>query len=352
MGILYHEQEFDDDYSRDIIARIRDLSPELDDYVVTEKYLLETQPENLTPLWLRNRLLVKTIDQLTDRGIFLNQDTDDALDAPILVDAIITLRAKFDDDRLYAFLVKHQAIRDELNELLDDDCLTDVIACCARNVPLDEGWESLNTLINNRPGILRSTKEFNDLILKTFERCDRLGDNEVVPEDDMDKMLSYVKFLGERKSKILSIAQTIYSADDHGTPNEDKKELVAEVMQTFEKQLSHPRALRQFVDEEFTPKSFIEKLRSFYVSTWNHCFEYYITADHQQVIPSDLEMAILVATLYVDAPDPDHARVHVVEVFENLIDQLGDRYNLFREIIDRILGNIIIVEGGMNNAIK
>lgn len=352
MGILFHEQPFDDVYSQEIIRRARELSSELDDYLVTEKYLLETDQDNLTPLWLRNRLLIKLVEQLNDRGIYLNQDTDDILDAPILVEAVLTLRAKFDEDRLYAFLSKHQTIREEIQEALGDDCLDDVISCCHRAVPLDEGWESLVDLSSERPGLIRSDDVFNDLITRVLERCDRLGDNEVVPEDDMQKIFRYIKFLGDRKTKILKIASVIYGSNDDGSSNSDKREVVATMMQRFESQLSAPKALREFADEEFEPKSFIEKRRAFYVSSWRHCFEYYLTPDHQKVIPSDLEMAVLVATLYVDAPDPDHARVYVVEVFENLVDQLGDRYNLFREIIDRALGNIVIVEGGLSNAIK
>ena len=351
MGLIYQEPHFDDVYSQEIIAKARELSPELDEWVVTQRYLQETIEENLTPLWMRNRLLVKLVEQLNDRGIFFNQDTDDLLDSPVLIDAILTLRSKFDQDRLYDFLKYHQSLREELAELLDDDCIEDVIDCCSRTMQLDEGWESLSKLLANRVGILRSTGDFNTLLTQVFDRCELLGDECIVPESDMDKMLEYSRYLAERKTKISSIAQIIYSSNESGQQLEDLKEIAAETMSSFEKELSRPSALRQFIDDrEFTPKSFIEKRRSFFVSKWRHCFEYWISPEHQNLFPSDLEVAILVATLYTDAPDQEHARVYVVETFENLIDQLGDRYEKFREMIDKALGNLVIVEGGVNNA--
>ena len=351
MGISYLEPRFDDGYSQEIIAKARELSPELDEWVVTQRYLLEAiQPEVVDCRWLRNRLLVKLIEQLNDRGIFLTQETDDILDAPVLIDAVLTLRAKFDQDRLYDLLKVHQSLREDLTELVDDDCIDDVIDCCSRTLPLDEGWESLSKLLANRVGIFRSTNVFNDLLTEVFARCERLGDEPVVPEDDMGKILTYAQFLADRKAKISKIAQVIYSSNDQGETKTDLKEIVVDKMTNFESELSRPRALREFVDDaEFTPKSYIEKLRSFYISKWRHCFEYWILPEHQQLFPSDLEAAVLVATLYVDAPDPEHARVYVVETFENLVDQLGERYDKFREMIDKALGNLVIVEGGMNN---
>lgn len=352
MGTTYHEQPFDDQYSKEIIAKVRELSVELDEWIATERYLLEaTAPECIDSLWIRNRLLIKVVEQLNDYGILFSQDADQMVDSPLLVDAILTLRSKFDPDRFFKFLSKHQSLRDDLNELVDDDCISDIVEQCSRVMQIDEGWESLSKLIANQPNLLRSTQKFNDLLTTTFARCDRLGDPEVVPEDDMSKMLTYTSFLSERKTKIANIVSIIYSSNEHGVQLQDKLEIAREAMVNFEAELSRPRALREFIDDaEFTPKSFIEKLRSFYASKWRHCFEYWIQPEHQTLFPSDLEAAILVATLYVDAPDPEHARVHVVEVFENLIDQLGDRYTQFRDIIDKAIGNIVIVEGGVINA--
>ena len=121
---------------------------------------------------------------------------------------------------------------------------------------------------------------------------------------------------------------------------------VAEIMKNFEKELSRPSAIRKYIDGEVAPKQFVEQYRLPFLGRWKHCLEFWVAIADHQAIPSDIEMAILVATLYVDAPDPQHARIHVVSVFENLIDVLGDRYNTFREIIDKALGNLVVVERG------
>lgn len=352
MGIVQREPTFDDDYSREIIARARDLSPEIDEYVITQRYLLETQEENLTPEWLRNRVLTQVIGQLAGQGILFNQDSDVILDQPLLIDAVLVLRSKFDKDKFVDLLKEHQELRDELTELVDDDCIADIIDCCSRNLPLDEGWESLSKLIADRPGIIFSVAEFNELIDESIERCQRLGDDPIFSDDDMGKMLEYSKFLADRKNKIAKIASTIYSTSDAGVKNDDRMSIVLEAMKDFEKELSRPDAIRQYIDGEFTPGSFIEKRRAFHLSKWRHCIEFYLAQEVDDVeaprfYPSDMETSILVATLYVDAPDKTHARVYVVEMFENAADQLGDRYPKFRELIDKALGNLVVVEGAI-----
>lgn len=351
MGMVQHDQPFDDAYSKEIIARIRELSPDLDEYVVTQQYLTETQEENLSPLWLRNKLLVKLNDELNESGIFINMEIDDMLDQPLFIETMLTLKAKFLEDKLFMFLKDHQETRNDLSELVNDDCITDVIECCSRNFPLDEGWESLANIEANRPGILRSTDKFNDLLTIVIERCERLGDDEVANDSETDKMLEYLKYLAQRKSKIVEIASVIYSSDDGGKQDISKEQIITDALVRFESEMSRPKMIREYIDGPESVKTFVDNHRQPFLNKWHHCFEFWLETADKAAIPSNLEAAILVATLYVDAPDPDHARVHVVEVFENLIDQFGDRYPVFRDIIDRALGNLVVVEGRVNNEI-
>lgn len=354
MGVVLHEQTFDDEYSKEIIEKARKLSPEIEEWFLTQRYLLEVdQQEVVDSEWLRNRMLCKIVDQLTDRGIVINQELNGMLDAPIFIDLILTLRAKFDQDNLYSFLVQRQELREEIAELLDDDCVDDVIEHCHLAMPIDEGWESLRKFNEERPGILMSTGVFTQMIEEVLARCDRLGDTSLVADDDMDHLLAYSKFLSDRKVKITDIASVIYATNDDGSINEDKKLMVIDLMREFESELSRPKAVRMFIDDsnEFDPKNYVEKLRSFYLSKWLHCLEYWTSQEHREEIPTDLTVAIMVATMFVDAPDKTHARAHVVETFENAIDLIGSRYDAFRDKIDRALGNLVVVEGGMNNAL-
>lgn len=351
MGIVNHDQPFDDTYSQDIIQRIRSVSTDLDEYVVTQQFLVETQEENLSPLWLRNRLLVKLVEQLHELGIYINLDTDDAIDQPVFVEAIITLFAKFGENRLYEFMKEHRDVADEVMQILDVDCVSDVVEYLNRTFPLDEGWNSIAALLDNRPGILRSTSDFVELISDTYDEVCKLGEEELVPESDMDKMLRYNSYLMERKKKISNIACAIYAIDENGKDNQDKRQIVRERMINFEKELSRPSAIREFIDGEVEPKQFVEQRRMFFLSKWKHCFEYWVSVADEAAIPSEIEAAILVATLYVDAPDPEHARIYVVSTFENLLDQFGKRYPIFRDIIDRALGNLVVIEKGVDDAI-
>lgn len=351
MGTVSSGQEVDDEYSKEIIAKIRGLSPELDEYYVTESYLLEADQDVITATWLRNRLLIKVIDQLHDRGIDINLDTDKLLDSPLLIDAVLTLRSKFDADNLFELLRDHQDLREEISELLDDDCIEDVITTCNKLLPIDEGWDSLVNLLELRPEILRSSAEFTAYVQKALDRCDRLGDNDPIAETDTDKLMSYIKYLSERKTKVAKLAASMYSIDETtGQVNKNRIDHVYEVTVGYESELSRPENIRKFIDGELDVKNFVDQLRMFYTNRWRHCFDYYTAKDHQALIPSDLEMAVLIATLYIDAPDQSHARIHVIETFENLADMLGDRYMQFRTILDRLLGNLVVVEGGMNNA--
>jgi len=347
MGIVYHEQPFDDTFSQDIIRRIRENSTDLDDYVITQKYLIETQEENLTPAWLRNRLVCKVIEYLSDLGILINFDTDQLADQPLLVDAVVTLLAKFGEDRFNLFLNEHKDLANDISQLLDDDCIDDIIGCCNRAVPLDEGWESLQTLLTDRPGFFGSDDTFNELVTAAVAYSDRLGDEEMFTgDDDMSKLLQYNEYLMKRKEKIKSIVNLIWCLDNGFNPNAPeyiaRQSAVSLQMKEFEKELSRPSIIRQFIDGEVPPKQFVEQRRSFFLSKWKHCLEYWVSTADKAAIPSTLEAAILVATLYVDAPDPEHARVYVVQTFENLIDVLGDRYETFRSIIDNALGNLAV----------
>lgn len=346
MGIVNHEQPFDDVYSQEIIQRIRDISDDLNEYIVTQKYLIETPEENLSPVWLRNRLITGLIDQLDDIGIHLEIDVSKIYDEVMLIDAIITLFAKFGEDRFYQFLKEHVEMTDDISQLIDDGCIEDIIRCINQAIPVDEGWGSLVVLMDSRPDLISSTDEFNTLVSTALSDVDKLGDPDPVKKDEMDKLLEYTGYLLNRKAKITDIACTIYAVDDTGYQNKDKRAIVAEIMKDFEKELSRPSAIRKYIDGELQPKQFVEQLRLPFLGRWKHCLEFWVAIADHKAIPSDIEMAILVATLYVDAPDPNHARIHVVSMFENLIDVLGERYNIFREIIDKALGNLVVVERG------
>lgn len=346
MGIVKHDQPYDDEYSRDIIAKARELSSDIDEYIVTQQYLVDTPEENLTPLWLRNKVIGKIIEELVDLGITVCMDPDDIMDQPLMVDAVMTLRAKFDPDTWCKFIIDHAEMRDDIEQLIDDDCIADVIDYCSRVMRLDEGWESLSKLNANRPGFVQSSGKFNDMLKDSFVACDNLGDTPAVPENDMDALLGYSKFLADRKIAIRSIASGLHAVNDHGGIPKMRNYIVDQAMSRFEVELSRPGVVRQFLDSEMEPKAFVEQRRQFYLTKWKHCLEYWANVADENALPSKLEACIMVATLYVDAPDSTHASVYVMETFDNMQDMFGERYQRIREIIEVAIGNLAIIGRG------
>jgi hypothetical protein len=342
MGIVNHEQPYDDEYSREIIAKARELSSDIDEYVLTQEYLVETPEENLTPLWLRNRLIGKVIEELSDFGITISMDPDDIMDQPLMVDVVLTLRSKFDPERWKKFMLDHTDIRDDVEQLIDDDCISDVIGHCNRVFVVDEGWDSLARICENRPGFLQSNEKFNDVLKESFVACDNIGESPAVPDKEIDRMLEYSKYLSDRKIKIRSLASSIYSITESGAAR-DNDEVVCQAMGRFEVELSRPSVIRQYLDGELDVKTFVQQKRQFFLTKWKHCLDFWTTTSDESAIPSKLEAAILVATLYVDSPDPDHGQVHVMEIFDGVADLLGERYQRFREIIEPAIGNIAVM---------
>lgn len=344
MGIVNHEQPFDDEFSREIIAKARELSSDLDEYVIGQQYLVETHLENITPLWLRNRLLIKLVEELADLGITFNVDSDDIVDMPVYIYAVLALRAKFDRARFAEFIKTHPVLADELEQLLDDDCIEDIVGCCSRYLPLDEGWESISNLMANRPGIIQSNGEFNNMLSDTFSASISIGDHPTVDDTNIDKVLEYNKFLSERKAKIIKVASVVQSVHDDGVVPNGVNEIVTQAMSRFESELSRPSVVNKFIESGLDPKTYVDQCRQFFTSRWNHCLEYWVSTANVAAVPSNLEASIMVATLFVDAPADHNARTYVVEVFERMVDQLGERYYMFRDILDKSIGNLVVID--------
>ena len=340
-------EEFTDVYSRDIIAEARRLSPAIDEYVVTQQYLLETAQENLSPEWLRNRLVRLVLDELTERGLSIAMDVDAILDAPELVYNSLTLRAKFDEEKLFEMLRHRYEMVDDLRELVGDDCLDDLIEYFNKALPLDEGWESLARLNENRPGLLSSSGEFVDMFNRVFERIDRLGEPGMEDLVGEKFVVDYAQALAERKRKIGEIAEAIYFKGRMAVENSEiRTSIIKKLMVNFEAELARPRYVEEFSKSEKPFAQFVQDVRVNFLKRWKHSMEYWLDAGHVSEMPNELEMALLVATLYVDAPDQTQARVNVVAKFEENIDIIGPRAEKFRQLLDNALSNLVILNDG------
>ena len=81
MGVISYQPGIEDEYSAEVIRLARERSPNVNNWIVEQRYLLETDEENLSPEWFRNRCCVKIVNEDFDLlGIRLNMDVDVALD--------------------------------------------------------------------------------------------------------------------------------------------------------------------------------------------------------------------------------------------------------------------------------
>ena len=362
MGFVSTNETIDDTYSAEIIAKARELSAEIEEYVVTQQYLTEVDDADVVdPMWLRNRLTVKITEQLEDRGIFVQADKTQICLDPVLVHLVMTLRSKFDWDKLYKFLRDREELRDEIMELVADDadCIEDVVLACNRACPLDEGWEYIGRTMEDKPGIVVSKEEFVDGITGVIERIDRLGPPDPVQEEDSDAVAKFVDYLGKRKRLIEDIASTMYGTVIKSAPSTEsiadqsayRKQIVSGAMVDFEKELGRTKnviACATSSDQAAT----LNEIRSKFTPNWTHCLEYWVRPEIAQAKePTELDIDIMTATLFVDAGiNNSSAKALVIDAVEKASDLLGKNYEFIRNAVDNALANIVLKqEGALTN---
>lgn len=356
----------DDPYSHEIIAKARELSPELDDYVVGREWMNAIHEDEITAVWLRNRLITMLVEQLEDRGVRVEMDRDDICDNPRLVQTVLYLRAKVDFERMCDFLEDHtESLKTVQGLLVDTDNLIETMAVALNQLnPLDEGWECIVATMNLLPGIITSTKDFSNLVERVLDQVDRLGDpDSVTVVGDFENVADYVKFLGDRKAKILKLASVMYSGGIVKSTAESGGEVAKSVtaqaqvtvegfMRNFEVELARPNVVEKIGDKEATTK-LINDTRKSCAERWRHTLEHWISDKYRGQEPTLLDVAVMTATLYVDLGSPANARVKIIETFESCADLLGDRYLKIRELLDDALANLVVYQeqgGGVSIA--
>ena len=345
MGVTLTDLSIDDSYSAEVIQKAMHLSPEIDEYVTTEQYLLETDEDNLTPAWLRNKLMTIVLEQLSASGIKINMPESTMLDDPLMVHDILLVREKFDHDYLFELFKDHKDIADFVREVTDDsDCIGDIIAYCASIFGRNESWEMLGDLLKQKSGVIESTDVFVDVLNQALDRLDRLGDPGLIDASNEGLVTAYVRFLGKRKRDITTIAKTIYSTKVSVESNEiakvDAKEVAVDgFMQTFEKELVRPSVISGLDPSKDVVD--IGPVRASFVPKWQHTLEYWLLDENLGKIPSELTFAVMIATMYEDFGANSEARAKIIGRFEENIDTLGSRYERFRDMLDNALANLV-----------
>lgn len=349
MGLVITDKNIDDSYSGEVIRKAMALSPEIDEYVTTQQYLRETTEENLSPAWLRNKVLTIVLEQLGDRGIDFNITESVALDDPLAVQALLFLRTKFDQDFLYDLFRSHQDVADYVREVMDDtDCIVDIIEYCYRLFYLDDGWKALGEFNELKQGVIESTSAFNDMLDEVIGRVDRLGTPSTMTDYNRSVVGAYLKYLGDRKTTVEKLAKCIYSTQIVSTESSEtvtvaqaKNVAVEMFMGGFEKELARPSVVSQLDPDNHNID--VNEVRAKFAPRWQHTLDYWLLPEHSNQCPSELAFAVMVATMYHDLGCKPQARADIVELFESSADMLGARYAKFRDMLDNALGNLVIV---------
>ena len=358
MSLVQQNGSIDDTYSAEIIAKARSLSAEIEEYIVTQQYLTEVDDADVVdPMWLRNRLTVMITEQLDDRGISVQAGKPQICNDPALVHLVMILRSKFDWDKMYDFLRDREELRDEINELISDDadCIEEFVLACNRACPLDEGWEYIGRMMEDRPGVVISKEDFVENIRGVLEKIDRLGPPDPVGSEDQDAVAKFVEYLGLRKRQIEEIASTMYATIIKSTPSTEsvadisayRKQVVSGAMVDFEKELGRSKYVIACATSSDQNKT-LNEIRSKFTPNWRHCLDYWVRPDiSQSESPNELDIAIMTATLFVDAGiNNSAAKVLVIDAVEKAADALGKNYEFIRQAVDNSLGNIVLKQEG------
>lgn len=332
MGLINYNPQLDDDYSSEVIRLARERSPDIDAWMVEQRYLQETHEENLSPLWLRNRIVIKICDELNQMGVRIHKEPDDICDDPKLVYTVLMLRMKFDDDHLFGIFRDHLDLLEQIRGDLTPDALVDIITWCRRYLPLDDGWELLNDVLTDQPGLIDGETEiFLKRLKEAFERVDRLGLPDVTVEVNEEVMTRYIRFIGKRNDYITDLADRLWcKLGSTEFEQASRRRLIHNVIENgLEKHLGSRacmvRVLPKFegvnLHDLMQVYEFLKFARAPYKKLWANCLDYYAGTEKIKC-PYHIQVLIL-ATLVVDCPHPTGLDAHIAYELDQYLDVLG-----------------------------
>lgn len=333
MGLINIDPSIDDDYSAEVIRLARERSPDIDNWLTTEQYLNETHPDNLSPLWLRNRCIVKICSELDDMGVRVQRDPDDVCDAPEMVYFVLMLRTKFDPEHLFETLRDHRDLFETVRAELNGESLETIISWCKENLPLDEGWGLLGRVSDENPGIVDGENmNFVSSLRVIVERVDALGDPDITSEQDQDLVLRYIQFLAKRTDYIRQIAYDIWANRCEDFQRKSRRTLIDNLIDSgFEKTLAERGVIDQILpvfeglhlNDLNEVVEFLNHQRKPFKKSWSHCLEYYAGEERKHC--PDSVLALMLATLIVDCPDLQHVRTYIQQEVDDHLDVLGEQ---------------------------
>ena len=351
MGAINYQPSIEDDYSAEVIRLSMERSPEIDAWFVEQRYLSEALEESLTPLWFRNRCIVKICQELNQMGVRINRDLDELCEQPPVVYGILALRKKLDEDTLFETMRDHRDLFEVIAISMDDDPFRRYLDWCIEWLRLDEGWELVRQMEELYSGIIEGdTVEFVQHLKIAVDRVDDLGIPDVTSEVDEATMFKFVRILGKRVEFIKKIADTLWAnAAENEYKRTARRAMVNNALDgTFEVELGSRDNLKRNaaklealdLNNSDAVREFIASARTPYLKRWNHCLEYYCVDEVRQC-PTSVQV-IMVATLIADVSNRLNLEAEITDKIMSYEDRLGtDAVNKIVDVFKSMLVNMV-----------
>lgn len=338
----------DDDYSTEVIKLARARSPNVDNWIITEQYMLEAmQEEIVTPEWLRNKSISKIVNEDFDLlGIRINKDLDVLLDQVEMVYLVLTLRQKLDPVNLYQLFKTHIELAEDVASC-DGDYIDVIATWCRERNALDDGWEFIGTTMADNPDLIDSLPQMKQLIDEVVNKVYANGAPDVTVEAPEDLVVKLINLLAERQAKIRKIVDTIWcNSGNNDFATKSRTALVDRYFDSFEHQTgrrsviaAHAYELASVdINDTAASSRILAALRKPFLVQWPHCIEHYL--GDKMVKISDTLVAIMFATMFVDEPDRQNIRTNLEYKLKINEDQLGEGLQpilkMFNEFICKV----------------
>lgn len=332
MGSINYQPSIEDDYSAEVIRLARERSPEIDAWFVEQRYLSEALEESLSPLWFRNRCIVKICEELNGFGITINRDVDELCEQPVVVYGLLALRRKLDDDVMFETMKNHRDLFDVITSSLDNDPFRVYVDWCFEWLQLDEGWELVRQMEELYEGLVDGdSREFVEHIKLACDRVDDLGIPDVTADVDEETVFKFVRILGKRVEFIKEIADSLWAnaATDEFKRTARRSMINNALDGKFEVELGSRENLKRNAAKLETldlgdhdeVRAFITEARKPYLKRWNHCLEYYCVEEARKC-PTSVQV-IMIATLIADVNNRLNLEYEITDKIMSYEDRLG-----------------------------
>ncbi len=269
-----------DSFEQDVIAKIRYLSPDINDFFDNQKYkdlTNECQAEEITDRYLLNLAIEMLFTEVKDFGIDADYNVDDFIENAPELSTLFAIREKFDEDNFYQTLknLSTESFAEFKNVYesiaLAEDLFLDLAPWLADLFPNDQQW----SLIGRAPAHWYSTQDFATHISRVMYRLLEKTDmnKAVVNDTNIDSVTKFLNVMKQRNETI-----TIYIRALCKIYPDLNKDLLAKYIKNYDIQKLNNDQLPLFAAyNDIKPKEEPVFLKNHHL-TVNHHIEYWV--DH------------------------------------------------------------------------